>query len=143
MVGVSIFVNPTQFGPSEDFTRYPRTLEADSEMCREAGVDLVFAPNAQEMYPEGFDSCGRGRRSHARCSRARPGPAIFAGVTTVCLKLFNIFQPDRAYFGRKDYQQLQVITKMVRDLERAAGDRAGGDRPRARRPGACPLATAI
>jgi len=114
-VGVSIFVNPTQFGPSEDYTRYPRTLESDSEMCREAGVDLIFAPNTLEMYPEGFNSwVDVGGVSEVLEGQSRPGH--FRGVATVCLKLFNIFSPDRAYFGLKDYQQLQVITKMVRDL---------------------------
>jgi pantoate--beta-alanine ligase len=115
-VGVSIFVNPTQFGPSEDFTRYPRTLDSDSDMCREAGVDLIFAPNAREMYPEGFDSwVDVGGVTEMLEGASRPGH--FRGVATVCLKLFNISQPDRAYFGMKDYQQLQVINKMVRDLD--------------------------
>lgn len=114
-VGVSIFVNPTQFGPSEDFTRYPRTLESDSKMCREAGVDLIFAPNALEMYPEGFNSWVEiGGVSEVLEGESRPGH--FRGVATICLKLFHIFTADKAYFGRKDYQQLQVITKMVRDL---------------------------
>lgn len=114
-VGVSIFVNPTQFGPSEDFARYPRTLEADSQMCREAGVDIIFAPDAEEMYPEGFATWVEvGGVTEMLEGEFRPGH--FRGVATVCLKLFNIFQPDRAYFGQKDYQQLQVIRKMVRDL---------------------------
>lgn len=114
-VCVSIFVNPTQFGPSEDFTRYPRTLDADSDKCREAGVDLIFAPNAQEMYPEGFDTWVEvGGVTEMLEGKLRPGH--FRGVATVCLKLFNIFQPRCAYFGQKDYQQLQVVTKMVRDL---------------------------
>ncbi len=114
-VGVSVFVNPTQFGPSEDFAQYPRTLDSDSEMCREAGVDVIFAPNAQEMYPQGFDSwveVGGVTQTLEGAFR----PTHFRGVTTVCLKLFNVFQADRAYFGQKDYQQLQVIKKMVRDL---------------------------
>lgn len=115
-VGVSIFVNPAQFGPSEDLTRYPRALESDSEMCREADVDLIFAPNAQEMYPEGFNSwVDVGGVSEMLEGEFRPGH--FRGVATICLKLFNIFQPDRAYFGLKDYQQLQVIKKMVRELD--------------------------
>ena len=114
-VGVSIFVNPTQFGPSEDYTRYPRTLDSDAEMCREAGADLIFAPNAQEMYPDGFDSwVDVGGVTEVLEGASRPGH--FRGVATVCLKLFNIFRADRAYFGLKDYQQLQVIAKMVRDL---------------------------
>jgi pantoate--beta-alanine ligase len=114
-VAVSIFVNPTQFGPTEDLAQYPRTLEEDAQKCREAGVDIVFAPNAQEMYPEGFDSWvdvgGVTTMLEGECR-----PTHFRGVATVCLKLFNIFQPDRAYFGRKDYQQLCVIKRMVRDL---------------------------
>lgn len=115
-VGVSIFVNPAQFGPSEDLTRYPRVLESDSEMCREAGVDLIFAPNAQEMYPEGFDSwVDVGGVSEMLEGEFRPGH--FRGVATICVKLFNMFQPDRAYFGLKDYQQLEVIKKMVRELD--------------------------
>jgi pantoate--beta-alanine ligase len=114
-VAVTIFVNPTQFGPSEDFTRYPRTLDADSEMCREAGVDLIFAPSPQEMYPEGFDTCVEvGGVTEMLEGASRPGH--FRGVATVCLKLVSVCQPTRAYFGQKDYQQLQVITKMVRDL---------------------------
>lgn len=119
-VGVSIFVNPTQFGPSEDFSRYPRTLDTDSQVCREAGVDLIFAPDAREMYPEGFDSwVDVGGVTEMLEGESRPGH--FRGVTTVCLKLFNIFQADRAYFGMKDYQQLQVIKKMVRDLNVPTG----------------------
>lgn len=114
-VGVSIFVNPTQFGPTEDLAKYPRTLEADAEKCRDAGVDIVFAPSAKEMYPDGFDSWAEvGGVTEVLEGEFRP--THFRGVTTVCLKLFNIFQPDRAYFGRKDYQQLCVIEKMVRDL---------------------------
>lgn len=115
-VGVSIFVNPTQFGPSEDFARYPRTLEADSRMCQQAGVDLIFAPDADEMYPEGFGTWVEvGGVTEMLEGEFRPGH--FRGVATVCLKLFNIFRPDRAFFGLKDYQQLQVIRKMVRDLD--------------------------
>lgn len=115
-VGVSIFVNPTQFGPSEDFARYPRTLEADSRMCQQAGVDLIFAPDADEMYPEGFGTWVEvGGVTEMLEGEFRPGH--FRGVATVCLKLFNIFRPDLAFFGLKDYQQLQVIRKMVRDLD--------------------------
>lgn len=114
-VGVSIFVNPTQFGPSEDYTRYPRTLESDSDLCREAGVDVIFSPDAQEMYPQGYDSWVEvGGATEMLEGAFRPGH--YRGVATVCLKLFNIFQADKAYFGLKDYQQLQVIKKMVRDL---------------------------
>ncbi len=114
-VVVSVFVNPTQFGPSEDFGRYPRTLEDDAHKCEQAGVDLIFAPDAQEMYPPGFDSWVEiGGVTTMLEGKSRPGH--FRGVATVCLKLFNIIQADCAYFGQKDYQQLQVVKKMVRDL---------------------------
>lgn len=112
---VSIYVNPTQFGPTEDFERYPRDLERDTAICEELGVDVVFAPSDAEMYPEGFSTYvnvsgitevleGEFRQGH------------FRGVATVVLKLLNIVQPERAYFGEKDYQQLKVIERMVRDL---------------------------
>ena len=114
-MGVSIFVNPTQFGPSEDFNRYPRTLDSDSSLCHEAGVDLIFAPDVHEMYADGFDSWVE-VGGVSRMLEGEFRPTHFRGVATVCLKLFNIFQPDRAYFGQKDYQQLQVIRKMARDL---------------------------
>jgi len=114
-VAVSIFVNPTQFGPSEDFNRYPRNLDRDAELCESEGVDLIFAPTAHEMYSEGFDAWVEvGGLTDKFEGVIRPGH--FRGVTTVCAKLFNIIQPDRAFFGRKDYQQLKVIQKMVRDL---------------------------
>lgn len=116
VVGVSIFVNPTQFGPSEDYQKYPRTLEEDSAKCAEAGVDLIFAPGAEEMYPRGFNSwIDVGGVTEMLEGKSRP--THFRGVTTVCCKLFSIFTPDRAYFGQKDYQQLKVIQKMVRDLD--------------------------
>ncbi len=114
-VTVSIFVNPTQFGPSEDFEKYPRNVDCDAERCMREGVDLIFAPSAREMYPEGFNTWVEVAGLADRFEGAvRPGH--FRGVTTVCAKLFNIVQPDRAYFGMKDYQQLKVIQKMVRDL---------------------------
>ncbi|MGB9620476.1 MAG: pantoate--beta-alanine ligase, partial [Armatimonadota bacterium] len=115
-VVVSIFVNPTQFGPSEDYDRYPRALHEDARKCEAAGVDLVFAPSVAEMYPEAFDTWVevRGHLTETLEGEARPGH--FRGVTTVCAKLFNIVQPDCAYFGTKDYQQLKVIQKMVLDL---------------------------
>ncbi len=114
-VAVSVFVNPTQFGPSEDFARYPRTLDNDARKCEQAGVDLIFAPDAQEMYPSGFDSWVEiDGVSTILEGKSRPGH--FRGVATVCLKLFHIIQADRAYFGQKDYQQLLIIKKMVRDL---------------------------
>jgi pantoate--beta-alanine ligase len=114
-VVVSIFVNPTQFGPHEDLAKYPRTLDADSRKCENSGVDVIFAPAASEMYPEGFDSWIEvGGLTDVLEGAHRPGH--FRGVTTVCMKLFNIIQPDFAFFGRKDYQQLAVITKMAQDL---------------------------
>lgn len=114
-VVVSIFVNPTQFGPGEDFEKYPRDLEGDSELLKEEGVDAVFAPESGEMYPQDFNSrvetLGITQKLEGNC---RPGH--FRGVTTVVNKLFNIIKPDRAYFGQKDAQQAVVIKKMVKDL---------------------------
>jgi len=112
---VSIFVNPTQFGPAEDFNRYPRTVEADLEKCRAVGVDLVFNPTVEEMYPEGFSTYVNVEGiTDTLEGISRPGH--FRGVATVVLKLFAAVEPNRAYFGMKDYQQLKVIEKMVRDL---------------------------
>ncbi|MGE4286015.1 MAG: pantoate--beta-alanine ligase [Phycisphaerae bacterium] len=115
-VVVSIFVNPTQFGPNEDLDAYPRTLEADGELCRKAGAALIFAPSASEMYPERLTTwvVVEGPLTETLCGASRPGH--FRGVTTICAKLFNIVRPDRAYFGRKDAQQLAVIRTMVRNL---------------------------
>lgn len=114
-VVVTIFVNPTQFGPSEDFGRYPRAFERDLRILREEGVNTVFAPVATEMYPEGFSSWVDVEVITSRYEGAiRPGH--FRGVTTVCNKLFNIVDPDCAYFGQKDAQQVAVIRKMVHDL---------------------------
>jgi len=114
-VAVSIFVNPTQFNDRRDFEGYPRTLETDLEACREAGVDVVFAPNAAEMYPEGaatwVDVHGL---SEPLCGANRPGH--FRGVTTVVTKLFLAARPDVAVFGEKDWQQLAVIRRMTTDL---------------------------
>ena len=119
---VSVFVNPIQFGPNEDLDKYPRTLDADADMCEKAGVDIVFAPSPKEMYGEGYimsndfltyvippyfyvdKLCGKSRVGH------------FDGVCTVVNKLFNIVQPDFAFFGQKDAQQLIIIRKMVNDL---------------------------
>ena len=112
---VSIFVNPTQFGPGEDYDRYPRDLERDLSMCKSVGVDLVFAPGVSEMYEP--DACTRVTVSGLTqnlCGRSRPGH--FDGVTTVVCKLFNMVRPDRAYFGQKDAQQVAVVRRMVRDL---------------------------
>ncbi len=112
---VSIFVNPTQFGPGEDFESYPRPIEADLEICRNAGVDVVFAPTPKEMYPaENITWVTVEKLTEPLCGRGRPGH--FRGVTTVCTKLFNIVCPDAAYFGRKDAQQAIVIKRMVADL---------------------------
>ncbi len=116
-VVVSIFVNPTQFPPGEDFARYPRDLEADARLCESVGVDLIFAPEVEEMYPPGDATWVEvtGTLVEGMCAPHWPGH--FRGVTTVCARLFNIVQPDRAYFGEKDYQQLRVIVQMVRDLK--------------------------
>jgi pantoate--beta-alanine ligase len=112
---VSIFVNPLQFGPGEDFARYPRPFERDSKLCEQAGVDAIFTPEAGEFYAkdhatycqvEGFD--------RTLCGASRPGH--FRGVCTVVLKLFNLVQPQRAYFGKKDIQQALILCKMVADL---------------------------
>jgi pantoate--beta-alanine ligase len=114
-VAVSIFVNPTQFGPNEDFTRYPRDTDRDLAMLKEAGVDWVFTPTVEEMYPQGFSTYVDVRDVTARLEgEMRPGH--FLGVATVVAKLFNIVQPTRAYFGQKDAQQVAVIRKMVVDL---------------------------
>lgn len=119
---VSVFVNPTQFGPYEDLEKYPRTLEADLKMCEDAGVDLVFAPSTVEMYGEG-NVLSNDFLTYVvppffyvdkLCAKSRPGH--FDGVCTVVTKLFNIIQPDFAFFGQKDAQQLVIIKKMVSDL---------------------------
>lgn len=114
-VAVSIFVNPTQFGPNEDFSRYPRPFERDLELCREAGVRLVFNPSPAEMYPEGERTRVRvSGLTDALCGPFRPGH--FEGVTTVVTKLFAACGPAVTVFGRKDYQQLKVVERMARDL---------------------------
>ncbi|BCV20097.1 pantoate--beta-alanine ligase [Moorella sp. Hama-1] len=115
VVIMSIFVNPTQFGPQEDFARYPRDLERDRQLAAGAGVDAIFAPPVAEMYPDGYATYVQVEGlTEVLCGASRPGH--FRGVTTVVSKLFNIVQPDRAYFGQKDYQQALVIKRMVRDL---------------------------
>jgi len=113
---VSIFVNPLQFGPGEDLERYPRPLEADLEVCREEGVELVFLPGVPDMYPDGADTTvGPGPVGDRLEGAVRPGH--FGGVLTVVAKLFHIVGPDLAFFGEKDYQQLVLVKKMVRDLD--------------------------
>lgn len=115
---VSVFVNPLQFGPNEDYGRYPRALPADRRLVAAAGASAVYAPSAGEMYPKGF-------RTHVEveglsdlyCGKFRPGH--FRGVATVVLKLFNQVLPDRAYFGEKDWQQVRVLETMIRDLDMA------------------------
>jgi len=114
-VVVSIFVNPLQFGPSEDFQRYPRPIEKDAALCAENGVDLIFAPETGDMYASPQITFVEVTRiTEYLCGAFRPGH--FRGVATVVLKLFNIVQPDFAYFGEKDYQQLCVIRRMVEDF---------------------------
>ena len=115
-VAVSIFVNPIQFGPREDFARYPRTFAADRSLCLSEGADLVFHPEASEMYaPDASVSVGEGSLSRGLCGASRPGH--FDGVCTVVAMLFQILRPDAAVFGEKDWQQLAVIRRMVRDLK--------------------------
>ncbi|GAA4708815.1 pantoate--beta-alanine ligase [Brevibacillus fulvus] len=114
-VVMSIFVNPLQFGPNEDFSRYPRDIEHDREVAGAAGVDLLFTPTVEEMYPSTvLTTVSVTQVSEPLCGKSRPGH--FDGVATVVLKLFQIVQPDAAFFGQKDAQQLAVIQQMVRDL---------------------------
>ena len=114
-VVVSIFVNPTQFGIGEDFEKYPRPLQADLEICKKAGVNIVFAPSIKEMYPnENLTSVNVEKITESLCGKSRQGH--FRGVATVCTKLFNIVTPDFAYFGQKDAQQAVVVRQMVCDL---------------------------
>ena len=115
VVVASIFVNPAQFGEGEDFERYPRDEEADASVAEAAGVDFLFVPSEQEMYPDGFDTWVEVEELSAGLEGdARPGH--FRGVATVCLKLFNIARPERAYFGQKDAQQAAVVERLVEDL---------------------------
>jgi pantoate--beta-alanine ligase len=114
VVVVSLFVNPAQFGAHEDLTRYPRDEARDVELAETSGVDILFVPSVDELYPEDFatwvDVTAAGTEGAAR-------PGHFRGVATICLKLFNIVRPDRAYFGQKDAQQLEVLRRLVRDLD--------------------------
>jgi pantoate--beta-alanine ligase len=116
VVVASIFVNPTQFGAGDDFATYPRDSGRDARVAEEAGVDLLFTPPRDEMYPDGYQTwVDVERLSRGLEGDARPGH--FRGVATVCLKLFNIVRPDRAYFGQKDAQQAAVVQRLVRDLD--------------------------
>jgi len=114
-VVVSIFVNPTQFGPKEDLTTYPRDIPRDLTMLKKAGTDIVFIPSVKEMYPDGYDSWVEVENLQKRLEGASR-PTHFKGVTTVVAKLFNIVQAENNYFGQKDAQQLLVIKKMAKDL---------------------------
>jgi pantoate--beta-alanine ligase len=113
---VSIFVNPRQFGPGEDYGRYPRMFEADAALCAAAGVEIVFAPEPGEVYPAGYATRVSVAGLSARwCGAGRPGH--FDGVATIVAKLFTLCAPDKAYFGEKDYQQLVIVRRMARDLD--------------------------
>ena len=112
---ISIFVNPTQFGPNEDYVKYPRNMQKDSQLAEEAGVDVVFAPEAKEIYLDGFKTYVNVEGiTKILCGKTRPGH--FKGVATIVNKLFNIIEPDKAYFGQKDAQQVAVIKRMAADL---------------------------
>lgn len=112
---VSIFVNPTQFGPTEDLSTYPRDFLRDEKLCRDAGVAIVFAPEAQEVYPAQYDTfVEAGELAKSLCGAFRPGH--FRGVATVVCKLINMVQPDIAFFGQKDFQQFAVVRRMAIDL---------------------------
>jgi pantoate--beta-alanine ligase len=118
-VVLSIFVNPTQFAPGEDFATYPRTFEADLDLCRTEGVAVVFAPTVTEVYPEGEPTVTVDPGPLGTELEGRSRPTHFRGVLTVVAKLFGLVRPDRAYFGEKDYQQLTLIRRMVADLSMA------------------------
>jgi len=115
-VAVSIFVNPLQFGPSEDLARYPRSTAKDVRLCRAEGVDVLFLPTVQELYPAKFQTTVKVKElTQLYEGQARPGH--FDGVTTVVAKLFHLIGPDRAFFGQKDYQQVVVVKQMIKDLD--------------------------
>jgi len=115
IVVASIFVNPAQFGPNEDYKKYPRDIKGDAQKAMKVGCDILFCPDAGSIYPKGFSTyvevCDA---SDIMCGKSRPGH--FRGVATICTKLFSIITPDTAYSGQKDYQQAFIIKKMVRDL---------------------------
>ncbi len=114
---VTIFVNPLQFGPNEDFDRYPRTLDADLEVCRRAGADLVFAPSVTDMYPGGEPAVRVNPGPLGEDLEGLSRPGFFHGVLTVVLKLLQLTRPELAFFGEKDYQQLTLVRRMCRDLD--------------------------
>jgi pantoate--beta-alanine ligase len=115
VVVMSIFVNPAQFGPKEDFEKYPRDLKRDEELAREASVDVIFYPSVKDIYPESYSTYVTvDRLADTLCGASRPGH--FKGVTTIVTKLFNIVKPDVAYFGQKDMQQALILKKMAQDL---------------------------
>ncbi len=114
-VVASLFVNPAQFGPGEDFDRYPRGEERDAKLAEEAGIDFLFAPAPEEIYPDGYQTWVEVEEL-SRVLEGEFRPGHFRGVATVCLKLFNIVRPQRAYFGQKDAQQAAVVKRLVRDL---------------------------
>jgi pantoate--beta-alanine ligase len=114
-VVVSIYVNPTQFAPSEDLKRYPRDLRRDKQLCKETGVDVLFVPNDKQMYPEGFSTFVV-EEALSKPMEGASRPTHFRGVSTVVAKLFNIVEPDFAVFGAKDFQQAAVVQRMARDL---------------------------
>jgi pantoate--beta-alanine ligase len=116
VVVVSLFVNPAQFGDDADLDRYPRSTDEDARIAAGAGIDLLFRPSAADMYPEGFETWVEVTEiGHVLEGAFRPGH--FRGVATICLKLFNIVRPDVAYFGQKDAQQVEVVRRMIRDLD--------------------------
>ena len=115
IVVASIFVNPAQFGPNEDYKKYPRDIKGDAQKVMKAGCDILFCPDAGSIYPKGFNTYVEVyEASDIMCGKSRPGH--FRGVATICIKLFSIITPDTAYFGQKDYQQAFIVKKMVRDL---------------------------
>jgi pantoate--beta-alanine ligase len=120
-VVATIFVNPLQFGPTEDLARYPRSLQADLELCEKAGVDLVWAPEVSDIYPDGDATVTVAPGPLGAVLEGRTRPTHFAGMLTVVAKFLNLVRPDRAYFGEKDYQQLTLIRRMVGDLDLGVG----------------------